>query len=435
MKVAVIGSGYVGLTLVCLAKFGHEIIVVGRTKSKIDLINRGLSPIYEPGLEEFLKENTNAGKVRATMDYNEIENSDVIFICVGTPSNENGSIDLTQVRTVSEEIGKHIGKSKKYQVIVVKSTVAPKTTKDVVLPILEQTSGLNAGIGFGLAMNPEFLREGSGVHDFLNPDKIVIGAFDQKSFNILEELYNEFDKRIPRVKVDPTTAEMIKYAQNSILATKISFINEIANICEKINVDVHEVAHAIGLDSRIGEKFLNAGIGFGGSCFPKDVKALIAVSDSLGVDSSLLKSVISVNEKQPYRLIELAKKTIGSLKDKKVAVLGLAFKADTDDMRESRAIPVVQSLLEHGSKVSVYDPQAMKNAKEIFSDSVVFFPSKEECVKDADVCMILTEWKEFENLDLTSINCPIIDGRRLISPRKAIEFGIVYRGIGWKDNG
>lgn len=434
MKVAVIGSGYVGLTLVCLAKFGHKITIVDKIQSRVDIINNGISPIYEPGLEEILKENVKTGMVKATIDYTEIEDSDVVFVCVGTPSKEDGSIDLSQIETASRQIGQHLGKSKNYQVVVVKSTVVPKTTIKTVLPILEESSGLKAGVDFGVAMTPEFLREGSGVYDFINPDKIVIGTSDKKSLSILSQLYESFDSKIPRIYTDQTTAEMIKYAQNSMLASRISFMNEIANICEKFNVDVSEVAYAIGLDSRIGPKFLNAGIGFGGSCFPKDVKALIAASKSVGVKPNLLESIISVNENQPHRLIEIAKRTLGDLKNKKIAVLGLAFKSDTDDMRESRAIPVIETLLKEGSIVSVYDPKAMENAKKIFEGNILYSASKEDCVKNVDACMVLTEWKEFRDLELSSMKCPVIEGRRVMDPNKVIEAGLNYKSIGWKYN-
>ena len=434
MKVSVIGTGYVGLTVACLADFGHNVVLIGRTQDKIDLINQGVCPIYEPGLDEILKRSIGKQNLKATNDYNEILDSDVVFICVGTPSKEDGSIDLSQIEDASRGVGEKLGKTSKYIVVAVKSTVSPGTTKNVVISILEKYSGKKSGFDFGVCMNPEFLREGAGVQDFLYPDKIVIGGIDDRSKKVLFDLYMSLDQKYPRVLTDVTTAEMIKYAQNSALALRISFINEIANVCEKFGVDVYDIARAIGLDSRIGPKFLNAGIGFGGSCFPKDVKGLIAVSESVSVEPKILKATIEVNEKQPYRAVELAKEVVGNLNGKRIAVLGLAFKPDTDDMREARTIPVIQSLLSHGAKIKAYDPQAISNAKEIFQDSIEYCSTKEECLNGADLCMVLTEWDEFRNMDLSLVKCPIIDGRRAINPVKAKEFGIVYKGIGWGGN-
>jgi len=434
MKIAVIGAGYVGLTIVCFADYGHNVTLIGRDQKKIDTLNSGICPIYEPGLDEILKKNIDAGRVRATVDYTTIQDADVAFICVGTPSNEDGSIDLSQIKTASEQIGEQLKQTKKYIVVIVKSTVVPGTTKDIMQPILEQKSGKKAGVDFGLCMNPEFLKEGTAVKDFIQGDKIVIGCVDDKSYAVIEKLYECLDKNIPRLKTDLNTAEMIKYAQNSMLANRISFMNEIANICERCEVDVKQVAHSIGLDKRIGPKFLNAGIGFGGSCFPKDVKALRALAKSKGVDSTMLHATLSINEQQPSRLIDLVNSTIKNLKNKKVAVLGLAFKSDTDDMRESRSIPIINTLLEQGATVKSYDPQAMTNAKEIFGDKIEYAANAEDCVSEADVCLVVTEWDEFKNIDFSKLRCPVIDGRRIIDPQKVKDAGLIYKGIGWKEN-
>lgn len=434
MEVLVIGTGYVGITLACLADFGHNVTMLGRQKDRADLINRGVSPIYEPGLEEILQRNIREGRLQATTDYLVVKNADVVFICVGTPSRDDGSIDLSQVESCSISVAEQLKISDKYKVIVVKSTVLPKTTKDFVIPILEKNSGKRAGKDFGVCMNPEFLREGCGVYDFLNPDKIVIGGIDGKSQKFLADLYSKFDEKIPRIFSDTNTAEMIKYANNAMLATRISFINEFANICEKYGSDIYEVAHAIGIDSRIGPKFLNAGAGFGGSCFPKDVKAMIYAANAAGVKPVLLESVMDVNEKQPHRMVDLAEKTIGDLTDKKISILGLAFKPDTDDMRDARAVPVIQSLLRKHAKVKAYDPKAMENARKIFGDMITLCDSREGCLSDADLIMIITEWGEFKNMELSNIKVPVIDGRRALDPEKALQQGIVYRGIGWKDN-
>jgi len=434
MKIAIIGTGYVGLVTASLANFGHKVYCIDLSEDKIEMINKGISPIYEPGLEDILKKNLKEGRLKATLDYTVIDDSDVVFICVGTPSKEDGSIDLSQIKSASAGIGKQLKKSDKYKVVVVKSTVIPGTTKNVVIPILESNSGKKLGKDFGVCMNPEFLREGSGVHDFLNPDKIVIGGYDKKSSSYLIDVYGSFNKNIPRILTDLTAAEMIKYAQNAALASRISFINEIANICEKFSVDVNEIAHAIGLDKRIGPLFLKAGAGFGGSCFPKDVKALLAASRSVDIESILIRSILEVNEKQPQRMVELAKEVVGNLNNKTISVLGLAFKPNTDDIREAPSITIINSLLKNGAKVKVYDPQAMDNAKKTFNDSVEYSSSKEDCIRDTDLCLLVTEWNEFKELDLSSIKCPIIDGRRILDPNEVKKRGLIYKGIGWKNN-
>jgi UDPglucose 6-dehydrogenase len=434
MKVVVIGAGYVGLTIACFAEFGHNITLVGRDKNKISMINAGKPPIYEPGLGEILMRGIKAKKIKAVDDYGAINNSDIVFICVGTPSNEDGSIDLSQIKTCSAQIAEQLKHMEKFIVVVVKSTVVPQTTINIVKPILENVSGKKCGADFGLAMNPEFLKEGDAVEDFIHPDKIVLGVTDDRSYEILEKLYDCLDKNIPRIKTDVTTAEMIKYAQNSALASRVSFINEIANICEKFSVDVKTVAYAIGLDNRIGPKFLRAGPGFGGSCFPKDVKAFLAAAKNAGEDPLMLKAILNVNASRPYRMVEMAEKAVGNLGGKNIAVLGLAFKNNTDDIRESPAITVVKELLKKGANVRVYDPQAMDNARKVFGSTITYENSKEECVKDADICMILTEWDEFKSLDLSLVKCPIIDARRMVDPEDAKKHGIPYMGVGWKNN-
>lgn len=434
MEVVVIGSGYVGITVACLADFGHNVTVLGKQKDKAEMINRGVSPIYEPGIEEILKRNIRDGRLKATVDYSVVKDADVVFICVGTPSKDDGSIDLSQVEACSKSIGEQLKESDKYRVIVVKSTVLPGTTEKFVTPILEKYSGKKVGKDFGIAMSPEFLREGCGVYDFLNPDKIVIGGIDSKSQQTVADLFSKFDEKTPRIFTDTNTAEMIKYANNAMLATRISFMNEVANICEKYGADVYEVARAIGIDTRIGPKFLNAGAGFGGSCFPKDVKAIVSASRSAGINPVLMQSVLDVNETQPERMVDLAEKTVGDLTDKTISVLGLAFKPDTDDMRDSRAVPVIQSLLRKHAKVKAYDPRATDNAKTIFGNMISFCDSLEKCIEDSDLILIMTEWDEFKSMDLAKIRVPIIDGRRAIDPYKAKEAGIVYKGIGWKDN-
>lgn len=427
MKISVIGTGYVGtVSAACFAELGHEVICVDVDRSKIDQINAGVPPIYEEGLPELLKRH--AGKrLSATQDYDfAVMNSDVSFICVGTPSDAAGNIDLGIVKAASSSLGDSLRKKKDYHVIVVKSTVVPETTEKVVLPIIEERCGKRAG-DFGIAMNPEFLREGKAVHDFMHPDKIVVGSLDKKSGDTVASLYSRLDCEVTRT--NPRTAEMIKYVNNAFLATKISFANEIGNLCKQLGIDTYEVMSAVGKDFRIGRHFLNAGAGFGGSCFPKDVKALIGKAHDIGYEPELLKSVISVNERQPGRMVLLLKGRLGNLKGKKIAVLGLAFKNDTDDIRESRSIPVIKELLDNGASVLAYDPMANENMRKLFG-SVQYRGSAEDALRGADACLVMTEWEEFKLLDKefdVMRNRLIIDGRHMLTPRKNIE----YIGICW----
>ncbi len=427
MKISIIGTGYVGtVSAACFAELGHEVICVDVDRSKIDKINAGIPPIYEEGLPELLKKH--AGKrLSATSDYDSaVMNSDVSFICVGTPSDSDGNIDLSIIKAASTSLGDSLRAKKGYHVIVVKSTVVPETTEKVVLPIVEKRSGKRTG-DFGIVMNPEFLREGKAVHDFMHPDKIVVGSLDKSSGDIVASLYNGLDCEITRT--NPRTAEMIKYANNAFLATKISFANEVGNICKELNIDTYEVMSAIGKDFRIGRYFLNAGAGFGGSCFPKDVKALIGKTKEIGYEPVLLKSVITVNEKQPGRMVQLLKNRLGSLKGRNIAVLGLAFKNDTDDIRESRSIPVIKELLDNGADVSAYDPMANGNMRKLFG-SVRYHSSAEDALSGADACLIMTEWDEFKSLDRefnVMTNRLIIDGRHMLMPRKNVE----YVGLCW----
>ncbi len=420
MRISVIGSGYVGIvTGMGFAHFGNEVIFVDVDNNKVDAINSGEPPIYERGLEQLMKEFRN--NYRATNDYEEaISNSDITFICVGTPSSEDGSMDLKYVKAVSESIGERL-KEKRFHVVVVKSTVVPSTTEEVVKPLLEDSSGMRAFEEFGLAMNPEFLREGSAVEDFFNPDRIVLGVQDGRTKGALEELYGSFscEKLFTGIK----TAEMIKYVSNSFLAAKISFANEVGNMCKKLGIDTYEVFRGVGLDHRISPSFFRSGIGYGGSCFPKDVKALVHRARELGEDPRIMDAVIEVNEEQPLKLIELLKKHVPNLRGRRVGVLGLAFKPDTDDIRESRAIPVVRGLLDEGAKVVAYDPKAMDEFSKVFPE--VEYADVEEVMK-SDAVLIVTEWDEFKDLDYH--NKIVIDGRKVEKARK--EAG-VYEGVCW----
>ncbi len=427
MRISVIGTGYVGtVSGACFAELGHDVICVDVDRSKVDLINEGEAPIYEDGLSDLLKKH--AGKrIRATTDYDmAVMNSDVSFICVGTPSDAKGNIDLGIVKAASRSLGDALKKKKDYHVVVVKSTVVPETTEKVVLPIIEKRSGKHAG-DFGIAMNPEFLREGRAVLDFMHPDKIVVGSLDKKAGDIVASLYSGLECEVTRT--NPRTAEMIKYVNNSFLATKISFSNEVGNICKELGIDTYEVMKAVGKDFRIGPHFLNSGAGFGGSCFPKDVKALIGKAEEIGYEPVLLRSVIEVNEKQPSRMVTLLKNRLGSIRGKRIAVLGLAFKNDTDDIRESRSIPVIKELLDNGAKVTAYDPMANENMRKIFS-SVECHSCAVDALRGADACLVMTEWDEFRSLDKefdVMKNRIVIDGRHMLAPRKDVE----YVGLCW----
>jgi UDPglucose 6-dehydrogenase len=427
MKISVIGTGYVGtVSGTCFAELGHEVICVDVDRSKVDQINAGVPPIYEEGLSELLKKH--AGKrIRATSDYDiAVMNSDVSFICVGTPSDPDGNIDLGIVKAASASLGKVLKNKKDYHVVVVKSTVVPETTEKVVLPIIEKHSGKRAG-DFGIAMNPEFLREGRAVYDFMHPDKIVVGSLDKRSGDIVASLYSGLDCEVTRT--NPRTAEMIKYVNNSFLATKISFSNEVGNICKELGIDTYEVMKAVGKDFRIGPHFLNSGAGFGGSCFPKDVKALIGKAMEIGYEPQLLRSVIEVNEKQPSRMVGLLKNRLGNIKGKKITVLGLAFKNDTDDIRESRSIPVIKELLDNGVKVLAFDPLANENMKKLFGN-VEYHDSAADALRGVDACLVMTEWDEFRQLDKefqVMKRKLVIDGRHMIAPGKDIE----YVGLCW----
>jgi UDPglucose 6-dehydrogenase len=352
--------------------------------------------------------------------------TDITFIAVGTPSKPDGSIDIRHIKNSAQEIGEALSKKAKYHLVVVKSTVVPGTTQSIVKPILEKQSKKQCGTDFGLCMNPEFLREGSAVEDTFSPDRIVIGEHDKKSGDTLENLCKEFygEKTPPTVRTNFSTAELIKYANNAFLATKISFINTIANICEKTpEADVTVVTKGIGLDKRIGPLFLNAGLGYGGSCFPKDVKALIAYSRKLGYHPELLEDAQNLNETQPLRAVQLCKNLLGNLKGKHIVILGLSFKPNTDDMREARVIPIINQLLKEGANITAYDPEAIPNAKKIFKNKIKYAVSAIDCLKNADCCILATEWDEFKKLTpedfIQHMHQPIlIDGRRIYNAQE-----------------
>ncbi|MFB0567996.1 MAG: UDP-glucose/GDP-mannose dehydrogenase family protein, partial [Nitrososphaeria archaeon] len=384
----------------------------------------GVPPFFEPGLEERLREVVRSRRLRSTTNVHEaVMSSDVTFVTVGTPSRRDGSIDLQFIERSAEEVGRALAAKDGYHLVVVKSTVIPGTTGNIVKPIVERFSGKRCGPDFGLCMSPEFLREGSAVEDTLKPDRVVIGEFDRRSGDTLKKLFNEFyGGDIPILRTNLATAEMTKYANNSFLATKISFINSIANICDKVpGTDVEVVAKAIGMDHRINPRFLRAGLGWGGSCFPKDVKALLSFSRSLSYEAPILWAALEVNDAQPLQAVGLARRKLGSLKGRRVAVLGLAFKPDTDDIRESRATVLIDALLQEGARVIAYDPKALDASRNFLGKGIEYAESAESCLKGAECCIVATEWREFEKLqpeDFVSLmkKPVVIDGRRVFNP-------------------
>ena len=443
MKISVIGTGYVGLVSgVCLAEKGHLVQCVDVLPEKVDRINAGEPPIFEKGLERLLKRNIGE-RLSATTDLNQaVLASNLSFIAVGTPF-DGDNIDLTYIKTVTTQIGETLREKSTYHVVVVKSTVVPGTTNSVILPLLETASGKQAGRDFGVGMNPEFLREGEAIHDFMHPDRIVLGGIDQQSLQYLSELYSVFEE-VDIVKTNPKTAEMIKYTANSLLATMISFSNEIGNLCSSLgNIDVTEVMQGVHSDKRLSPiledgtrvkpgftSYLEAGCGFGGSCLPKDVKALIAHGQKAANPMSLLESVIEVNRQQPKQVLKLLDRHYSKIHDTKIAVLGLAFKPGTNDMRESPAIPIVSELLNRGATVRAFDPVARSEAEKLFRKGVTYFDDLGTAIDRVDVIVLLTSWPEFEDLPnlLNGIQPQplVIDGRRMIDKRRIER----YEGIG-----
>jgi UDPglucose 6-dehydrogenase len=424
-RISVVGLGFVGLsTAVYFADQGYNVIASSNQQRKVELIRNGVAPFFEPELETMLKNALKNRKLRVVVGRETaVLDTDITFITVGTPSLLDGSVNLTFVKAAAKEIGAALKRKQSYHLIVIKSTVPPGTSKNVVKPIVEKYSEKKAGEDFGLAMSPEFLREGSSMYDIANPDRVVIGEFNEQSGSILEELNRELYKnKVPILRMSLASAELAKYASNAFLATKISFINEMANVCERIpGVDVVEIAHAMGLDPRIGPEFLRAGAGWGGSCFPKDTKALVAISRKLGYESKLIEEAISINVMQAKRMIELAEEELGNLEGKKIAILGLSFKPNTDDIREAASLKIIELLLAKGAEVAAFDPVAMDNVKEASGDRISYSNSVYECLENADCCMLVTEWSEFKKLqpsDFTRLmrNPILIDGRRIYDP-------------------
>jgi UDPglucose 6-dehydrogenase len=428
MRISVIGAGYVGLvTAAALASKGHNVIVVDTDETRVGMVNRKKSPIFEEGLDDMLSDCIESGHLSATGDYEEILATHITLICVGTPSNPNGSMNLSYIKESAGDIGKVLGTKGGHHTVVVRSTVVPGTTKAMIIPALEEHSGKKAHIDFDVAVNPEFLQEGKALHGFFHPDRIIIGEEKQRAGNMVGKLYEGISAPIIRMGI--ATAEMVKFTSNAFLATKISFINEIGNICKKLGVDVYDVVKGVGIDYRIGEHFLSAGIGFGGSCLPKDVKALVQSSRHLGYQPRLLEAVLDVNKNQILKMLEMVQDKLGDLKGKTVCVLGLAFKPNTDDIRNAPALEAIRLLLEKGASVKAYDPLAMPNARNLLSDKVEYCRDAREAVTDCDCVLVLTEWDEFKDEGLYRGKM-VFDGRRVVDPGKARTF-CDYHGICW----
>jgi UDPglucose 6-dehydrogenase len=428
MKLTIIGTGYVGLVSgTCFAEVGHEVICVDNDAAKVAMLQDGGIPIYEPGLDELIKKNVLAGRLKFTASTAEgVQKSDVIFIAVPTPPQPDGSVDLSYIERVARDIA---GAMISYKIVVDKSTVPVKTGEKVTETIKRYCP---AKVEFDVVSNPEFLREGFAVGDLMKPDRVVIGVGSQRPVAAMKEVYTPFNA--PIIVTDINSAELIKHAANSFLALKISYINAVANICEAAGANVQEVAHGIGLDDRIGRRFLNAGIGFGGSCFPKDLSAFIKISQQLGYDFSLLKEVQRINTDQMERFVKKITDTLWVLKDKTIGVLGLAFKQNTDDVRSSPAIDLCLRLQKDGAKLRVHDPKGMEKAKAILKN-VTYVDDMNAVAQGCDAIVVATEWDEFKKLDLArakkGLTHPIMfDGRNLFDPAEMEKLGWIYKSVG-----
>ena len=436
MNIAIVGTGYVGLVSgTCFSEMGINVTCVDVDEKKIENLKKGVISIYEPGLEDMVRKNIQAGRLNFTTDLADVlDDVEIVFSAVGTPPDEDGSADLKYVLAVAKAIGKNI---KKYTVVVTKSTVPVGTAKKVKETIQAELDKRGENVKFDVASNPEFLKEGAAIKDFMSPDRVVVGIESEKAKEIMSRLYKPFMLVSDRlIFTDIPSAEMIKYAANSMLATRISFMNDIANLCELVGADVNMVRKGIGTDTRIGQKFLYAGCGYGGSCFPKDVKALIKTAQKVGYDMEVLQAVESVNEKQKSILFnKLMKHFNGDIKGKTIAIWGLAFKPETDDMREAPALVLIDKIISVGASVKVYDPIAMPECKRRIGDKVVYCKDMYEAVVNVDTLLLVTEWKEFrmpnlEVLNKTMKNKVIIDGRNIYDAKEMVESGFDYYKIG-----
>ena len=431
MKLCMIGTGYVGLVSgVCFSDLGNDVICVDKDQDKINNLQKGIIPIYEPGLEELVRKNYKNKKLKFSTDLDSsIKKSDIVFICVGTPTKKNGiGADLSQIYSVSKEISKSINK---FKIIITKSTV-PVTTGDEIEKILLKKVNKNK---FSVISNPEFLREGEAIRDFIYPDRVVVGANDKKSANILKNLYSPLiSKGAKFISTNRRAAELIKYASNAFLATKITFINEIANLCEKTGIDVEDISIGIGLDKRIGSRFLRAGPAYGGSCFPKDTKAIVATADKFKINLSVIKSVIKSNELRSKLLLKKVNEIlVNKIKNKNICFLGVTFKANTDDMRDSSSLEMIPFLSKKGAKIKYYDPTGLKKEFNKLKN-VSFSNSIYDAVKGADLVILHTEWNDFKSINFKKLhpskNLKIYDMRNIYSPLKVISQGFKYFGIG-----
>jgi len=433
MKVVMIGAGYVGLVSgACFAEFGANVICVDKDEFKINALQQGDIPIYEPGLDDLVSRNVEAGRLNFTVELRQaVENADLVFIAVGTPTRRgDGHADLKYVYAAAEEIATYL---KGYTVIVDKSTVPVGTAREV-QRIIKKT---NPDACFDVASNPEFLREGSAIGDFLRPDRVVLGCESGKAEKLLRELYRPLNLiEAPIHVTNLESAEIIKYASNAFLATKISFINEMSQLCEKVGADVHSVAKGMGLDGRIGKKFLHAGPGYGGSCFPKDTLALIRIAQEHGVSSRIVESVVEVNASQKARMVTKIRSALGgSEADKIIAVLGLTFKPETDDMRDAPSLAILPALIDRGAIIKSHDPEGMEEAKKLLPDSMGFMESVEETIKDADAVVLMTEWNQYRGLDLANVKSLMkgnvfIDLRNVYEKDVMLQHGFEYTCVG-----
>jgi UDPglucose 6-dehydrogenase len=444
VRIAVVGTGYVGLvSAVCFAEIGHEVVCIDIDPLKVERINRGESPILEEGLDEMLARHVGSGRVRATTDINSVRDTEISMIAVGTPF-DGSRIDLRYVEEAARQIGAALKGRSDYHVVCVKSTVVPGTTERVVGPIVAKASGRPLGSGLGLAMNPEFLAEGTAVKDFMHPDRVVIGAIDERSADVMRRLYAFFSSTDVLVTT-PATAEMTKYAANAFLATVISYANEVANLCSATGgIDAMEVMAGVHLDRRLAPildsgrirpgllSFLSPGTGFGGSCFPKDVKALISFGTGLNQPMRILEAVVATNRSQPEETLKLVREEVGALRGRRIAVLGLAFKPGTDDVRESPAEPIIRQLIKEGAEVVAHDPAALHAMQAVLSGVPVDYrESARDAVRGADAVVLVTSWPEYAELAnwLGGADVPVIDGRRFLKPGAFKR----YRGIGLRD--
>ena len=432
MKIAIIGLGFVGLSLTSvLASKGFNVVGIDVDKEKCRNISNGVLPFFEPDLEKTLKKGLK-NKLQIENDVSVVQDCDLIFVTVGTPQNKTGAIDLSIIKKAMKSLGKSIRKTKKQHIILVKSTVVPGTMKDVILPILENNSKKKAGKDFGLISNPEFLQESTAIRDTEFPHAVVLGGYKTKFMKNIEKFFTKLHPKTPIIITNHQTAEMIKYANNSFLATKISFINQLSNICQKIpGANIDDIAKTIGLDPRIGKLFLNAGPGYGGSCLPKDMKALIKFAKNTGVKPTLLNAVEDVNAKQLEEIISIAKKKLGVLESKNITILGTSFKPDTDDIRDSIAIELIRKFLKIKVKVTVHDPRAIENTKNIFKNKINYAKSISDAILESQCVIIMTQWKQYEKLtnnDFKQMKKKlIIDCRRMLAEK---QLDVDYYAIG-----